>query len=293
MYRFEANGDWALVETELVRREAARIPVFDRGLLFAHSAYEVTAVFNGQPVDSDAHFQRLARTLAALDLPMPHDIETMNGLQDALISRNRLREGLVYFQVTAGDYGGRDFAGPSRLRPRLLGFCTHKRLIGEAARDGVSAISLPDQRWARRDLKTTQLLTQALAYRAAREAGAATAIMHEAGEVTEAASANVWMVDADGRLVTRDLSPAILAGVTRAAVLGSGFDVEERTFTLEALRAAREVFTTSTGAMILPIVEIDGEPVGDGRPGAVTREVQGRYYRRIGADMDERAPWLS
>lgn len=288
----EANGDWVLMETELVRREQARIPVFDRGLLFAHSAYEVTAVVNGGMIDARAHIERLRRTLSAIDLSLPHAIETLEGLQDALIARNGLQEGLIYLQVTAGDYGMRDFAGPERLRPRLLGFCTHRSLLGEAARTGIAAISLPDLRWARRDLKTTQLLSQVLAYRAARDTGAQTAIMHENGTVTEAASANVWMVTQRGELVTRDLSPAILAGVTRAAVFESGIDVEERAFTLEEARAAREIFTTSTGAMIMPIVTLDGEPVGDGQPGRITREIQHSYYERIGLDTARRAAWL-
>ncbi len=288
----EANGDWVLMETQLVRREQARIPIFDRGLLFGHSAYEVTAVVGGAMVDPRAHIERLRRTLSALDLSLPHEIETLEGLQDALIARNGLREGLIYLQVTAGDYGMRDFAGPDRLRPRLLGFCTHKSLLGEAARAGIAAISLPDLRWARRDLKTTQLLSQALAYRAARDAGAQTAIMHENGTVTEAASANVWMVSEDERLVTRDLSPAILAGVTRAAVFETGIKAEERAFTLDEARSAREIFTTSTGAMILPVVSLDGEPVGDGGPGGITRDIQRRYYGRIGLDMASRAAWL-
>lgn len=292
MNRTEADGGWVLMGTQLVPADAARVPVFDRGLLFAHSAYEVTAVFNGRPIDPGAHFDRLARTLAALELPLPHDPETLHALQDALIGRNALNEGLVYLQVTAGDYGGRDFAGPLELRPQLFGFCTHKPLIGDAARDGIAAITLADERWKRRDLKTTQLLSQALAYRRARAAGAQTAVMHEEGLVTEAASANLWMVTPAGRLVTRDLSPAILAGVTRAAILESRLDVEERAFSLEEARSARELFTSSTGAMILPVVDLDGAPVGDGRPGRITRQVQRHYYTRIGARLAHRAPWL-
>lgn len=271
----------------------ARISVFDRGLLFAHAAYEVTAVVGGRLVDLDAHIARLVRTLGGLDLALGQDGAGLRALHEELVARNRLEEGVVYLQVTAGGEMGRDFAGPETLTPRLILFADARPLVDERARDGIAAITLADTRWARRDLKTTQLLSQALAYRRARAAGAQTAIMHEDGLVTEAASANVWIVTADGELVTRELSSAILAGVTRATMVSlTPHPVHERAFSLEELRGALEVIQTSSGAMILPVVEIDGVPVGDGRPGPVTRDLQRAYFLHIGLDLPVRAPWI-
>ncbi|MEM9739683.1 MAG: aminotransferase class IV [Pseudomonadota bacterium] len=260
----------------------AQVPLFDRGLLFAHSVYEVTAVMGGQLIDSDAHLARLQRSLVGIDLPLPMSLEEIEAIETALCKRNGLTEGIVYLQVTAGDYGDRDFAGPRHLRPRLFAFCQARKLIDEPAQDGIAAITLPDTRWARRDMKTTQLLSQALAYRQARTAGAQTAIMHEEGMVTEAASANIWIVDAKGVLRTRDLSAAILGGVTRAAVLGlDDLTALEAAFSLKAMETAREVFLTSSGAGILPVIEIDDRKVGRGAPGPVTRQIQSAYWESV------------
>ena len=282
------ESNWVYLNGRVVEAKDAQISPFDRGFLFGHTAYEVTAVYGGKLVDFAGHAERLARTLAALDIPNPHDGEGWRQIHETLITRNRLGEGLVYLQVTAGAYGHRDFAGPEAFAPAIFMFTTPRALIGPTARDGIAAITEADTRWARRDLKTTQLVSQVLAYRAARAVGATTAILHEDGIVTEAASANVWIVTADSSLITRDLSPAILPGITRAAVIRQLSDIQisviERAFDLTALRAAAEVFTTSAGALIAPIVTLDGAPVGAGRPGPVTRRVQAAYYAAMGAD---------
>jgi len=290
-------GDFVSLDGTLVPASEARVSVFDRGLLFAHAAYEVTAVMGGRLVDFDGHVRRLERTLAALAIPSAFTPSDWEAMHLDLLRANDLEEGIIYLQVTAGDYAGRDFAGPKELTPNIILFSEARRLIGEGAEKGVAAISCEDTRWSRRDLKTTQLLSQALAYRAAGEAGVLTAIMHEAGLVTEAASANLWIVTAEGEIVTRDLSASILAGITRGAVRGqalkAGLSVVERAFTLEELAGAREAFTSSAGALILPLVRIDGAEIGDGSPGPVTRRVQARYYDAIGIDVGRRAPWAS
>ena len=285
-------ASFVYLDGQIMPRGLARVSVFDRGLLFGHAAYEVTAVVGGRLVDASSHFERLARTLKALDIPEPMDADELEGLHLALVRENEMDEGLVYMQVTAGDYGERDFFGPPHLRPRLFIFCQPLELIGPPARDGVAAITLEDTRWQRRDLKTTQLVSQVLAYRTAREAGARTAILVEDGHVTEAASANLWVVTKGGKLATRELSNAILHGITRATVMGLAGDVEERAISIEELRSAREVFTSSAGAMILPVVSIDGTPVGSGAPGPVTRRIQSAYYAHCGFDLATRVPWL-
>ena len=274
---------------QIVTAEHAQISPFDRGFLFAHAAYEVTAVYGGKLVDADGHIARLERTLAGISIPMAWRGEEIIQRHETLLQRNGMREGLVYLQITAGAYGFRDFVGPEEFRPNLFMYCDERQLIGEAARDGIAAITLPDTRWSRRDMKTTQLLSQALAYRGAKEAGAATAWMTEEGYVTEAASANAWIVDADGALITRDLSSAILPGITRASVLQQlsrdGLSVVERRFTPDEARKASEAFTTSAGALIAPIISLDGEEIGNGAPGPITRRVQRLYYSQMGADV--------
>lgn len=286
---------WVFLNNRFVQSEDAAISPFDRGFLFAHAAYEVTAVFKGQLIDFDGHIERLERTLAGISLPNPMSKDRWHALHTEILRQNEIEEGLIYLQVSGGDYGFRDFAGPKTIDPTVFMFAVQKPLISEMARDGASAITIPDTRWARRDLKTTQLLSQALAYRTAQDRGSFTAIMHEDGIVTEAASANVWIVDTDGHLVTRHLSPSILPGITRASaidmILRQGVEVKEEAFSLNTLLSAQEVFTTSAGALIAPIIEIDDHQIGNGQPGPVTRQVQKLYYSKMGAVLDNFA-WL-
>ncbi len=281
------DQEFVYLDGVFVRRDEARISPFDRGFLFAHAAYEVTAVYGGKFVDIDHHEARLKRTLVGLEIDDP-DLD-FRAVHQALIEQNQVTEGLVYMQVTAGDQGPRDFYGPETLSPSVFMFSTAKALIGDIARDGLTAILKEDTRWKRRDLKTTQLLSQTLAYRAARRAGATTAILHEDGLITEAASANLWIVTEAGELVTRDLSHALLPGVTRQSVAAlmraQGVDVIERAFSIEELQHAKEAFTSSTGVVIAPVCELDGVPIGAGKPGPVTRQVQSIYYAHLGADV--------
>ncbi|WOR15200.1 aminotransferase class IV [Hyphomonas sp. FCG-A18] len=281
-----SNTSWVYVNGDFVPAENARISPFDRGFLFGQAAYEVTAVYNGKLIDFEGHLARLSRTLAGIEIAEP-DVD-LASLHQEIMTRNNLTEGLIYLQVTGGVHGPRDFYGPEELTPGLFMFATHKTLIGDLAQDGITAISIEDTRWKRRDMKTTQLLSQTLAYREARRAGAHTAIMHEDGFVTEAASANTWIVGADETLVTRDLSRALLPGITRRTLADllrqNGLRVEERAYTLEEMFAANEAFISSTGVVIAPILSIDQRPIGTGQPGPVTRQVQQIYYDYLGAD---------
>ncbi len=286
-------GDWVFLDGVLMPAAEARVSVNDRGFLFAHAAYEVTAVYDGKLIDFEHHMARLDRTLAGIEIAAPS--LDFASLHDQIIKRNQLREGLIYVHVTAGDPGPRDYYGPEMFAPTVYMVATHKRLIGEVARRGLTTISYEDTRWQRRDLKTTQLLTQTLAYRAARRAGADTAILHEDGWITEAASANLWVVTEAGTLVTRDLSSALLPGITRSRLLSllgtGGLKIEERACSIDELRHAREAFTSSTGVVIAPVISLDGHAIGTGQPGPVTRQVQAAYYQYIGADLAQ-LDWL-
>ena len=273
----------------------AHISPLDRGFLFAHAAYEVTAVYGARFVDLDGHIARLTRTLDGIAIPNPHAPAGWEALHSELILRNGLSEGLVYLEVTGGAYDARDFAGPETFTPTVFAYADAKPLIGAVARDGIKAVFLNDTRWKRRDMKTTQLLSQALAYRTAKAQGAETAFMVEEGFVTEAASANAWIVTQAGEIITRDLSPAILPGITRAGVMAltgkGGFTITERAFTPEEASGAAEVFTTSAGAMVAPVTHLDGRAIGNGKPGPVTRRIQRLYYEAMGADVSCAAPW--
>lgn len=273
----------------------ATVSPLDRGFLFAHSAYEVTAMYGGKLVDWPYHSARLSRTLQAIDIPRPEiDLEAIHY---ELMRLNELSEGLFYLQVTAGSYGERDFAGPEQVSATVFLMLAPKKLISEQARTGAKAVLVPDTRWTRRDLKTTQLLSQTLAYRHARQENVDVAFFHQDRIITEAASANAWLVDHEGSLITHHLSNDILHGVTREAVLevvrSNAIKVIERPFTIDDAVNARELFTTSSGALICPIIELDGVSIGDGKPGSVTRKVQKLYFEKIGVDIPVKAPWVS
>ena len=268
------NGDY-LPEAE------AKISVFDRGFLFADAVYEVTSVLDGRLVDFAGHLRRLHRSLSQLEMPAPLDDAGIEAIHRALIARNALVEGMIYLQVTRGA-ADRDFVWPAAPSPSLVMFTQARPLIDTAsARDGIRVITVPDIRWAKRDIKTVQLLAPSMCKMLAKKAGKDDAWLVEDGLVTEGTSNNAYIVTADGVLVTRDLSEAILHGITRAAVLRLAAEaqvrVEERPFTVAEAAAAREAFMTAASAFVTPVVEIDGKPVGDGRPGPVTRRLRELY----------------
>jgi D-alanine transaminase len=268
------NGDW-------LPAAEAKISVFDRGLLFADAVYEVTSVLGGRLVDVAAHLARLRRSLAALAIPEPLDEPALLALHRETVARNGLDEGLVYLQVTRGA-AERDFAWPAAPTPGVIAFAQAKLGLADnpLARDGVAVVSVPDLRWHRRDIKTVQLLYPSMAKMEARARGAFDAWMVEDGLVTEGTSNNAHIV-AGGALVTRPLGPEILAGVTRATVLRlaaeAGLRIEERPFALDEAKAADEAFVTSATTFVLPVVAIDGAPVGDGRPGPWARRLRELY----------------
>ena len=276
------------VNGAFVDRAAAHVSVFDRGFLFADGIYEVCAVLDGKLVDNDAHLARLQRSLAEIELPSPLGHDAIVAVQRELVVRNGLSEGLVYMQVTRGA-ADRDFAFPEGATPTFVAFAQARRIIGApAAETGVAAITLPDLRWARRDIKSTSLLAQVLAKQEARAAGVAEAWMVEDGMVTEGASSTAFIINARNEIVTRPLSNAILPGVTRSCVLAladeKGLSLAERPFSIAEAIAAREAFLTSASTFVMPVVSIDGKTIGDGAPGPLTRQLRKMYFAAIDAE---------
>ncbi len=259
----------------------AKVSVFDRGFQFADAVYEVTAVIDGRLIDYPGHAARLARSLAELRIPRPVSDERLLAIHREVMDRNHLREGLVYLQVSRGS-ADRDFLFADDLAPTLVVLTQAKPIVANAkAETGMSVITVPEARWGRRDIKTVQLLHSSLMKVEARARGADDAFMVEDGFVTEASSANAHIVTVDGVVVTRDLSHALLPGITRASVLElarrAGLPAQERAFTPEEAKGAAECFITSATSFVLPVVRIDGARVGDGKPGPVTGRLRDLY----------------
>jgi D-alanine transaminase len=271
----------AWLNGEYVPLAEAKVSAQDRGFLFADGIYEFTAVLDGRLVDSGAHLARFARSAEGLGIRLPRSIPEIEAIQRELIARNGIDQGGVYLQLTAGA-GERDFLG-APTEPTLFLFTQASDITGKAAVEtGLAVITLPDPRWARRDLKTINLLGQVFAKREAAAAGAQEAwLVDDAGHVTEGASSSALIVTGDGTLVTRPNSADILPGCTRQAVLTiadrDGVKVEERLFTVAEALAAREAILTSASNFVLSVVQIDGKQIGDGRPGPIARRLRELY----------------
>jgi D-alanine transaminase len=270
-------GRIVYVNGSYVPEEQGKISIFDRGFLFADGIYEVTAVLRGKLVDYDAHMERLERSLGEIRMEWPCSKAELRALHLDMVKRNHLEEGWVYMQITRGS-ADRDFKFPQGVKPTLIAFTQAKKLADnpDAVR-GVNVITVPDIRWARRDIKSVMLLAPVLGKQAAYEAGAYEAWMVEDGKVTEGTSSNAYIVK-DGKVITRGLSNEILAGCTRRALFRlaqeKGVTIEERPFTPEEAYGADEAFLTSASNFVMPIVEIDKKRVGGGQPGPMTRKLR-------------------
>jgi D-alanine transaminase len=269
------------VNGSFVPEADAKVSVFDRAFLFADGVYEVTAVLDGRPIDLEGHLTRLDRSLAEMQIARPLTHEQLRALHAELIVRNRVDEGVVYLEVTRGA-ADRDFLYPDGVPPTVVAFSQSRPLLDNPyAVSGVKVITLPDLRWKRRDIKSTSLLAQTMGKQAAKGRGAYEAWMVEDGFVTEGTSSTAFVLDANCCVRTQPLGHHILPGVTRRAVLrlakAEGLTVEERPFTVAEAKQASEAFLTAASAFVLPVVEIDGSPIGDGRPGPVAREFRRLY----------------
>lgn len=260
------------------------IEVEDRGYQFADAIYEVWGVRNGALLDNGGHFARLKRSLGELRITLPLTNAALLAILKETQRRNRLVDGHLYLQVSRGA-APRDHAFPAAARAVLVVTAKHLAPATLAARfaAGVSVITLPETRWARRDIKTTSLLPNVLAKQQAREAGAFEAwFVGDDGIVTEGTSSNAWIVTREGKIVTQPLSNAILHGVTRAALIQLARErqmtVEERGFSVAEAKNAAEAFLSSATNAALSIVRIDGQVIGEGKPGPVATALRGAYF---------------
>ncbi|MGF9761416.1 D-amino-acid transaminase [Microvirga sp. 0TCS3.31] len=261
--------------------EEAKVPFMDRGFMFGDGVYEGIGVLDGQLIDNEAHLERLERSLAEVRIRNPYSRAEWTSLQEEIVRRNGMAEGFIYFQVTRG-VAERDFFFPENAEPTVAMFTQGKAIAdAPAARTGIAVVTVPDQRWARRDIKSINLLAQVLAKQAAKEAGAQEAWLVEDGYVTEGGSSSGFIVTKQGSIVVRPLSNAILPGITRKSLLRlseeARIPLEERRFTVEEAYDAAEAFLTSASNFVLPIVTIDGLPVADGKPGPITKRLRELY----------------
>jgi D-alanine transaminase len=263
----------------------AAVHAEDRGFQFADGVYEVCEVRDGCLVDERRHMARLQRSLSELRMAEPMDLRALGVILRETVRRNRVRNGMVYLQITRG-VSHRDFAFPPvNVAPTVVCFAhSLERAKGaKRAAAGISVITVPDIRWTRVDIKTTGLLAQSLARQQAKDAGADEAWMVDKdGFVTEGASCNAWIVTAAGNLVTRPAEFGILRGITREVVMDlarrNDLRLEERTFTVSEAKAAREAFQTSASGLVMPVVRIDGELVGNGKPGGIALGLRQAYH---------------
>ncbi|WP_438274497.1 D-amino-acid transaminase [Nitrobacter sp.] len=266
-------------------REAC-VNVEDRGYQFADGVYEVCEVRGRKLVDFPRHMTRLQRSLRELRIVEPMPLSALGVVMREVVRRNRVTYGLVYLQVTRG-VARRDHAfPPTTVEPsvvvtaRALNYAKNQ----QTAANGIKVVTVPENRWPRVDIKSVSLLPNVLAKQEAREKGAYEAwYIGSDGFITEGASSNAWIVTKDGRVVTRSAESGILAGITRAVLMevmaALQIRLEERPFTPAEARDAAEAFLTSASQIVMPVVAIDGQIVGNGRPGGVARRLREEFHR--------------
>lgn len=265
-----------------VAEEDAKVSVFDRGFLFADGVYEVTTVLDGKLISFNEHLTRLHRSLNELDMNDACSDDELLNIHRELVKVNNVKEGLVYLQVTRG-VAERDFFYPdSNTPPSLFLFTQDKSLINAPlAQRGAKVITVEDQRWSRRDIKSIQLLSQSMAKMEAKQNGADDAWFVTDGLINEATSSNAYIITHDNIIVTRHLSNQILHGITRETILkvANNLDlrVEERPFTIEEAISAKEAFMTGSASLVCPVVEINGHPISKRKPEKIVKEIRDTY----------------
>ena len=263
----------------------ATVHIEDRGYQFSDGVYEVCEVRDRHIIDEQRHMTRLRRSLGELRIPMPMSDRALGIVMRECLHRNRVRDGIIYLQITRG-VARRDHAFPAPdtkpslvVTARSLDRAANERIAAE----GVAVVTVPDNRWERVDIKSISLLPNVLAKQAAREQGAKEAwFVDSSGHVTEGSSSNAWIVTIDGKVITRPADRGILSGITRAVLLevikAQGLSLEERAFTPQEAYKSREAFLTSASQVVVPVVRIDGRAVGNGAPGLVATALRAKFH---------------
>lgn len=273
----------AYVNGQYLPEEQAAVSVFDRGFLFADAVYEVTAIINGKLVDFENHIARLQRSCHELQLDLPYSVDEIKQIHTQLIERNNINEGLIYLQFTRGNAKQRNFLFPDKeTKPTLVLFAQKTNIVDSLkVKNGITAVTVEDIRWGRCDIKTVALLAASLAKEHAKQQGADDAIFVKDGIVTEGSSSNCFIVNQYNQLQTRGLTHEILPGITRKAVISlaqeQGIEIIEKAFSLEEMLTAKEVFMTSATTLVCPVIKINHQVIGDGKPGSIAIRLREIY----------------
>jgi D-alanine transaminase len=275
----------AYVNGRYVPHGDAHVHIEDRGYQFSDGVYEVCEVHNGHLVDEARHMARLHRSLDELRIREPMSSKALGHVLRETVRRNRVRDGLVYLQVSRG-VAKRDHPFPKGdVEPAVVvtARSIDPKKTAKAAENGISIITVPENRWERVDIKSVSLLPNVLARQAAEDAGAGEAWFVDGdGYVTEGSATNAWIVDQDGRLITRPAEFGILRGITRSVVVDlaarEGVEIVERPFTVEEAKKAREAFVTSATKLVTPVVKVDDSVIGNGKPGSISSNLRALFY---------------
>ena len=272
------------INGEFKKEDEAKVSVFDRGLLFSDSLYEVTTVLNGKLIDFNNHMKRLDRSMTELKFKKLLNHEDILVFHRKLIELNNLKEGMIYLQVTRG-VADRSFDMPkNEIKPTVLAFTQEKKIIdSESAKNGIKVMTLDDMRWKRCDIKTTQLLYASMAKTEATEKGFDDAWMIRQGYITEGSSSNAWIIK--GKIImTRHSDNLILSGITRDAIFKCakdlGYEVVTKNISLQDAQSAHEAFITSATACVMPVVKINTNQIGDGKPGKFVTALRAEYIKQ-------------
>ena len=263
-----------------LREDEAKVSIFDRGFVFGDGVYEVVPVVEGKVLDKEPFLERFDRSLNELELDWPMSKDEFLVMINELIKRNGVNEGGVYMQVTRG-VAPRDFAYPKGITPTVMAFSFEKEIINSPkAKSGIKVVTVDDIRWKRRDIKSIALLGQCMAKEQAVKQGAYEGWMVEDGFVTEGTSSSAYIVK-NGKIITRPLSNSILSGIRRKLLIqiakDHGVEFELRLFSVKEALEADEAFLSSATTFVLPIIEIDGKQIGDGKPGPVAKKMREMY----------------
>ena len=272
------------INGEFKKEDEAKVSVFDRGLLFSDSLYEVTTVINGKLIDFNNHMKRLDRSMTELKFKKLLNHEDILAFHRKLIELNNLKEGMIYLQVTRG-VADRSFDMPkNEIKPTVLAFTQEKKIVdSESAKNGIKVMTLDDMRWKRCDIKTTQLLYASMAKTEATEKGFDDAWMIRQGYITEGSSSNAWIIK--GKIImTRHSDNLILSGITRDVIFKCakdlGYEVVTKNISLQDAQSAHEAFITSATACVMPVVKINTNQIGDGKPGKFVTALRAEYIKQ-------------
>ncbi len=272
------------INGEFKKEDEAKVSIFDRGLLFSDSVYEVTSVINSKLIDFKYHVERLDRSMNELKFKTLIDHDEILAFHRKLIELNNLKEGMIYTQVTRGVVD-RSFDMPKQvIKPTVLAFTQEKKILeSDTAKNGIKVMTLEDMRWKRNDIKTTQLLYASMAKSEATAKGFDDAWMLRQGYITEGSSNNVWIISSKN-IMTRQSDNLILSGITRAVVFECAkklnYEVIAKNFTKVDAESADEAFMTSATGLITPVVKINSSQIGDGKPGNFTKSLRAEYIKR-------------